>query len=383
MDLLLEFDKIRPFNDSEVPDAINKIINEEQFKDILSFLYRNKNIDEVIQMFKKIKTVSEFQSFFSHYAVREIIRQTSDGLSSSGINKLNNRKPYLFIANHRDIVLDSAIMQTLLVENKHKTSQITFGSNLMSGDLVVNIGKLNKMFTFYRGGTKIQMYKNALLHSGYIRHVLTSIKESIWIAQRDGRTKDGNDKTQIALIKMLTIGRKDFIPALKELNIVPVTISYEYEPCDAKKVQELYISRSGTYKKQPGEDLNSILKGIKGYKGNIHMTFGTPINSFLDEISEKNIAINELTERIINKIDNQTYENYTLWPGNYIAYDIFRKTNKYSNNKYNQEQKNKFLDYVNTKTSPLQGDKEVLKDMFIHMYAMPVINKTNIIKKNK
>lgn len=375
MNLLLEFDKIRPYNNSEVPEAIDRVINEKQFKYILSFLYRNKNKDEVIQMFKKINTVSDFQSLFSHYTVREIIRQTSDGLSFSGIDKLDNNKPYLFVSNHRDIVLDSAIMQVLLIENNHNTSQITFGSNLMSGNLVIDLGKLNKMFTFYRGGSRVEMYKNALLNSEYIRHVLTKKKESVWMAQSDGRTKDGDDKTQAVLIKMLVMGRKDFLSALKELNLVPVTISYEYEPCDAQKVQELYISKSGVYRKQPGEDLNNILRGIKDYKGRIHMTFGTPINYILDKLTDVNISINELTEMIIHKIDNQTYKNYALWPGNYIACDIFRKTNKYSKNKYNQEQKDKFIDYVNTKISTLQGDKEVLTNMFIRMYAMPVVNK--------
>ena len=382
MDLFLEFENIRPYNDNEVTEAIDRIINEESLKYILSFLYSDKTKDEVIQMLKKINTVNDFQSLFSYYAVREIIRKTSDGLSFSGINKLDNCTPYLFIANHRDIVMDSAIMQVILLENNHKTSQITFGSNLISGGFVVDLGKLNKMFTFYRGGTKFQMYKYSLLHSEYIRYVITKRKESIWIAQRDGRTKDGDDKTQAALIKMLAIGSKDFLPALKELNIVPVTISYEYEPCDTRKVQELYISKSEIYKKQPNEDFDSILHGIQDYKGRIHMTFGNPINYILDEIQDENIPINELIEIIINEIDNQTYHNYTIWPGNYIAYDIFSKTNKYYKNKYNQEQKDRFIDYVKTKVSSIRGDNEQLTNMFIRMYAMPVVNKymsSNII----
>lgn len=378
MDFLLEFDKIRPYSDNEVPEAIERIINDIQFRNILSFLYRDKNIDEVIQMFREIKTVSGFQSIFSHYTVREIIRQTSDGLSSSGIEKLDSSTPYLFISNHRDIVLDSAIMQILLVENNHKTSQITFGNNLMSSELVITLGKLNKMFTFYRGGSKLQMYKNAILHSAYIRNSIIKEKESIWIAQRDGRTKDGNDKTQVALIKMLLIGEKSIIPALKELNIVPVTISYEYEPCDIQKVMELYISKHEVYQKQPGEDLNSILKGIKDYKGRIHFTFGKPINWFLDDLKDTNISPNELIDLIINEIDKQIYIDYAAWTGNYIAYDLYYKTNKYFNNKYSQEQKDKFNAYIKSKISNLNGDNEELEKMFIQMYAMPVINKAKV-----
>ncbi len=377
MNLAQEFEKIRPYNDSEVPAAVNRIIKKEQFQYILSFLYSNNDKNEVIKKFKSINTVSDFQSVFSHYAVREVVRKTSDGLSLSGLDKLDNNKPYLFIANHRDIVLDSAIMQILLVENNHKTSQITFGSNLMSGEFIIDLGKLNKMFVFYRGGARIQMYKNALLHSGYMRHVITEEKESIWIAQSDGRTKDGNDKTQEALIKMFAIGRKDFITALREFNIVPVTISYEYEPCDSEKVNELYISKREVYKKQPGEDLDSILKGIKNYKGHIHMSFGTPINSILNKLMGKNLEINELVDIVVDEIDSQIYKNYAIWPGNYIAYDILKKTNKYFKNKYNQEEKDKFIDYINTKTSILQGDKEELTNIFISMYAMPVVNKND------
>jgi hypothetical protein len=375
MDFLLEFDKMRPYNDNEVPEAIERILNDAQFRNILTILYSNKNIDEIIQEFKKINSVLGFQTLFSHYSVREIIRRTSDGLSFSGINNLDNKTPYLFISNHRDIVLDSAIMQALLFENSHKTSQITFGSNLMSSDFVITLGKLNKMFTFYRGGSKLQMYKNALLHSAYIRQVITKKRESIWIAQRDGRTKDGKDKTQVALIKMLLMGEKDLIPALKELNIVPVTISYEYEPCDAQKVQELYISKSEEYRKQPGEDLNSILKGIKDFKGKIHFSFGKPINCFLDDLKDAHISLNEFIDLIIKEIDNQIHNNYVIWPGNYIAYDIYKNTEFYLSIKYNKEEKNKFIDYVKSKISILEGDMKELERMFIRMYAMPVLTK--------
>ncbi|MBT3209293.1 MAG: acyltransferase [Bacteroidetes bacterium] len=374
MNFIQEFEKMRPYIDSEVEDAINRIVKKEEFKNILSFLYENENRNDVIEMFKSIKTISSFQSKFSHYAVREIVRKTSAGLSTSGLEKLDNSKPYLFIANHRDIVLDSAIMQMLLVEYKHKTSQITFGSNLMFGEFVIDLGKLNKMFTFYRGGSKIQMYKNAVLHSEYIRHVISNEKESIWIAQRDGRTKDGNDKTQVALIKMLVMGKKDFLTAIRELYIVPVTISYEYEPCDALKVQELILSKSGEYKKQKNEDINSVLRGIKDYKGKIHMTFGTPINNFLEELPVAGISKNELIDIIIQEINNQTYKNYEIWPRNYIAYDIFTTSNKYFKIKYSQEQKNDFMDYVNSKISTIKGDKSELKNMFTQMYAMPLIN---------
>ena len=373
-----EYEKIRPYRDNEVPAAIERIIREDKIKNILSFLYKGKNEDGIVDTLKTIKTVEEFQNYFSHYAVKEVIRRTSDGLTTSGIEKLDNSKPYLFVANHRDIVMDSAILQTILVDNNHKTSQITFGSNLMSSEFIIDLGKLNKMFTLYRGGSKIQRYRNALLHSKYIRQVITQEKESIWIAQRDGRTKDGDDKTQIGLINMFTMGRKDIIPALKKLNIVPVSISYEYEPCDAQKIQELYSSRDGEYNKQADEDLKSVLCGINNSKGHINLTFGTVLNQFLDKLETTDISIKEKIELILNEIDTQIYKNYSLWPGNYVAYDLFMKKDRFIETKYNQDQKDQFLAYISSKLSNLKGDIEELKNMFIKMYAMPVVNRLKI-----
>ncbi len=377
-----KFNKIRPYNDSEVSDAINRIINEKSFRKIISFLYKDKNINDILKSFKNVATVNEFQFLFSHYAVNEIIRRTFDKLYCSGIENLDTNKVYLFVANHRDIVLDSAIMQALLVKNNHKTSQITFGSNLMFNDFIVDLGKLNKMFTFYRGGTKTQIYKNALLHSEYIRHVITEKKESIWIAQRDGRTKNGDDRTQIALIKMFVMGKKKKRQILEKLNIVPVTISYEFEPCDAQKIQELYISKRGTYKKQKLEDLNNIINGITDYKGRVHMAFGIPVNDCNKQLP-KNINNNDFINTIVENINYQTHKNYHIWERNYIAFDIINKTNKYLGSKYKIEQKDKFIDYVNRKTKKLDGNKYELSNMLFSMYAMPVINKNNIENRQK
>lgn len=379
MDFALKYEEMRPYNDNEVPGVIERIIKEDRFLDVLSFLYNSK--EEGVRTIEKVKTTSEFQSAFSHIAVRKIVELTSENLTFSGLEELDNSKPYLFIANHRDIVLDSAIMQLMLIENGHKTSQITFGSNLMSDKFIVDLGKLNKMFTIYRGGSKIQMYRNALLHSGYIRHVLTEKRESAWIAQRNGRTKDGDDKTQVGMVKMLTIGRKDLYPALMELNIVPVTISYEYEPCDAQKVQEVYISRSKPYKKKQDEDMDSILRGIKGYKGKIHITFGTPLNNIFNESSFADMPYEEIINEIVHEIDCQIYKGFALCPGNYIAYDIYMQSGKYFKNKYDQEQKEAFVDYVNKKISTLQGDKEELTKLFLGIYAIPVINKNKVEDK--
>lgn len=372
---------MRPYNDSEVADAIARLIKSKNINDILTFLYSERNEAEVLNEFKQINTVSEFQNFFSDYAVKEILKKTSDGLTTSGLENVDPKKACLFIANHRDIVLDSAIMQTILLEGNMQTSQITFGENLMSNDFIIDLGKLNKMFTFYRGGSNIKLYRNAKLHSEYIRKVITKENESVWIAQRDGRTKNGDDKTQLALIKMLAMCGDNAKQVLMDLNIVPVVVSYEYEPCDAQKVQELYHSKAGSYKKAPGEDLNSILSGIKGYKGQVHMAFGTPLNKKLSTLNTIENDANGLFDQVIKELDTQVYQNFELWPNNYIAVDILAGRNKYLNKNYTKKQKDNFVKYIANKISDLDGDIQELENLFLKLYAMPVNNAACVKKE--
>jgi len=366
------FDKLRPYNDFEAKSAIARVVDNTEFKKVLNFLYFNENFDDIISSFKKIETVSEFQSKFSDYAIKKILKLTSKGLKISGLENLDKSKPYLFIANHRDVVLDSAIMQVALLNNGYRTSQITFGSNLMTNDFIVDLGKLNKMFTFYRGGSKLRIYKNALLHSAYMKNVLINENESIWIAQSDGRTKDGNDRTQKSLIKMLMVGRKDYLEALREFNVVPVTISYELEPCDYLKVYELYMSNLENYTKDEGEDFNSILTGIKGEKGEVNIVFGKPINNSLHDL--ENVEFNDLATMVCDEIDFQVYKSYVLQKWNYVAWDMFKNSDIYLNDKYNQDDKYKFLKYMDNQLGKLKVDNSEFKNIFINMYANPVIN---------
>jgi hypothetical protein len=376
----LDFEKLRPYNDNEVEAAVKRIVNNQTFREVLSFLYRDEPVEKVIERLLKMQTIYEFQRNFSQYAVEEVVRRTANVLTDSGIDGLSANRPYLFIANHRDIVLDSAILQTILFKYEHKTSEITFGSNLMESQLVIDLGKLNKMFTLYRGGSKLQMYKNAALHSSYIRHTIQQKKESIWIAQRDGRTKDGDDKTHLALIKMLVMGKKNLVNALSTLNIVPLSISYEFEPCDDLKVQETYISKREPYKKKPGEDMNSILQGITSYKGNIHIAFGRPLNNILESFHRLSVPDNEFIAMVADEIDNQLHKNFKLWPNNFIAYDLLNNAKQYENVEYTDEMKQAFEKYAEEKISNLAGEKNELRELFYTIYAKPV---ENMKKANK
>ncbi|MCK6648240.1 MAG: 1-acyl-sn-glycerol-3-phosphate acyltransferase, partial [Bacteroidia bacterium] len=287
---------------------------------------------------------------------------------------------YLFIANHRDILLDSAILQILLFEHGHDTSEITFGDNLMEQGFITDFGRLNRMFTVKREGTARELYDISKKLSAYIRHTILEKKVSVWIAQRNGRTKDGFDQTQTGLLKMINIsGNGNFVESFKEVKIVPLTISYEYEPCDALKVQELYLSSLHTkYVKAPGEDLNSIITGIVQPKGRIHMTVGKPIIEELEEIN-KSENENDKIKQLANLIDKQIYSDFKLWPVNYIAYDLLANGNKYEK-QYSPVEKENFIQYIEKNIEKLKGEKEALYNLFIKMYAAPVLNKESITK---
>lgn len=366
-----QFELMRPYFDSEQKEAVVRLTSDPLFKRISEHIYPETPLNEVIKKIRGFNSIAEFQLGFMHYAVKQIIQSSTNGLTVEGLEKLEREKPYLFVANHRDIVLDSTFMQLALVEAGYKTSQITFGSNLMINQFVIDLGKLNKMFTIYRGGSKIQMYRNALLHSAYIRQVICKQKDSVWIAQRNGRTKDGNDKTQSALIKMFIGNDKQSIKSLQELNIVPVAISYEWEPCSRQKVAELFHSRDKEYVKRPGEDLDSILSGILNQKGHIHLSFGNPVNTFLERQSPSN---NDIADDVAQYIDNEIYSHYKLHANNYIAYDLLNQESTFTP-KYTPQQKEEFM---KTMQKHLEwgstADMELLKQMYLNMYANPVKN---------
>jgi hypothetical protein len=328
--------------------------------------------EEAFAKADKVNNNMDFQLEFMHQAIRVIVERSSTGLSFSGFENLDPNKAYLFIANHRDILLDSAILQILLVEQGFKTTEITFGDNLMQGGFVNDFGKLNRMFTVIREGNNRELYEISQKLSTYIRHTLVEKNVSVWIAQRNGRTKDGSDMTQNGLIKMLNLsGGKNFTESVKQLNIVPLSISYEYEPCDDLKVQETYLSSlHSKYLKAPGEDLNSIISGIKQQKGRIHMHVGMPIENELIEI-EKKTNENEKIKELAAFIDEQIYNNYKLWPVNYIAWDIANESDEYRSF-YTDTERENFIAYIKQKTVKLKGDDLTLFNLFIVMYSNPL-----------
>ncbi|MBI3520286.1 MAG: 1-acyl-sn-glycerol-3-phosphate acyltransferase [Bacteroidetes bacterium] len=369
------FETLRPYYDSESAEVMKRIAHYDAYHKAMAYLWPNMTKEEMISKALHTKSPYEFQTGYMRDAIWKIVNSTSTGLSWSGLEHLDRDKAYLYVANHRDILLDSAILQIILDKEEFETSEITFGSNLMDQGFITDFGRMNRMFTVKREGNVKELYDISRQLSAYIRHTIIDKNSSVWIAQRNGRTKDGNDTTQTGLLKMLNLsGDSNFEKSFSELHIVPLTISFEYEPCDALKTQELYLSSLHTkYVKAPGEDLNSILTGIKQPKGKIHVAFGKPLQEELKEI-DKSSNENEKIKLLAAYIDKQIYHNYKLHPVNYIAYDLLNHTNVFENS-YTVKEKEDFIHYVTSKISGLNGEQDVLQNLFMALYANPVINK--------
>ncbi len=369
------FELLRPYYDTETEEVMKRIAVDPTYHQAMAYLWPHMSREDAVQKALDTKSPFEFQIGYMHHAIWTIVNTTSTGLSYSGIEKLDRDKSYLFVANHRDILLDSAILQIILDKEGFSTSEITFGSNLMEQGFITDFGKMNRMFMVKREGNVKELYDISRQLSAYLRHTILDKNVSVWIAQRNGRTKDGNDLTQTGLLKMLNMsGGKDFKKNFTELNIVPLTISFEYEPCDALKVQELYLSSlHSKYVKSPGEDLNSILTGIKQPKGKIHLAFGTPLRTELEEIDQTKNE-NEKIRLLAVAIDKQIHQHYKLYAVNYIAYDLLHETNVFESS-YSSEEKEHFLAYIQSHIEKLNGEKDALKALFLKLYAFPVANK--------
>ena len=369
------FEDIRPFYDGEAKEVLQRIVANPLFYKLIHYLWPEMTKEEVAEKVNRVNSNLDFQLEFMHKAIRTIVSRSSSGLTFSGIEHLDRNDAYLFVANHRDILLDSAILQIILVENNFSTSEITFGNNLMEDGFITDFGRLNRMFKVEREGTSKELYEISKKLSAYVRHTIVNKKTSAWIAQRNGRTKDGIDLTQTGLLKMLNLsGSNSFDNNFKQLKIVPLTISYEYEPCDVLKTRELYLSSlHSKYQKAPGEDLNSILTGINQPKGRIHLSFGKPILEDLNYDSES-INENEKVKCLSALIDQRIHTNYKLWPVNYIAADLLGETSKYSS-KYSEQEKLEFVKYASESVAKTGFSEDSIHQLFLKIYANPVISK--------
>lgn len=375
-----KFDDIRPYNPDEVPAAMQRIAESDGFPIVASFVFPDQDIKKLRTMVANLKTTEEFQSKVMAQFNEQVIKRSTTEFNVEGIDTLQKDVPYLYVSNHRDIVLDSSLLQYKLHSLGFQTTEITFGANLMCMPLIIDIGKSNKMFRVERGGTPKEFYRCSLHLSEYIRHVITEKHSSVWIAQRNGRTKDGLDKTDQGIIKMFGMSRNDDkIKSLAELNIIPVSVSYEWESCDYLKAFELYISRNQKYIKRPGEDVTSILTGITQPKGRVHFEICPQIRE--EELSAFDcMTANEYHQQVARLIDQRIISHYRLWPNNYIAHDMLYGTNTYRE-LYTDEEKQLFVEHMAVLNQMAQleqyevTDLDALYDIFLGIYANPVNQK--------
>jgi len=370
-----EFDDIRPYYDSEVPAAMERISNSEFFGLLCTYVYPGRRMADIREMMLSFRTKREFQHEVMMRVSEQIVARSIDEYQCTGIDKIDKDKNYLYVSNHRDIMLDACLLQYSLVQAGFETSQITFGANLMSSQLTIDIGRSNKMFRVERGGKLKDFYMSSRHLSDYIRHVIRDVHESVWIAQRNGRTKDGCDHTDQGIIKMFGLSMpEDKIRGLAELNITPVSVSYEWESCDILKALELYETRkTGSYFKKPGEDNNSILTGIVQYKGSVNFAICDPITTD-DLMPFNNLTNNEYHKSVARLIDKRINDAYRLFPNNYIAHDMRYGQQRYRD-KYTEEQKQSFVKHLEKLNDFDVDEPDVLKDIFLGIYANPVNSK--------
>ena len=372
-----KFADIRPYIQDEIIPALNRIARHPLLSPIMSYLFPDKNPEDMRRLIASLKSVDEFQSKVMFSSIKKIVSDTSRTLSYAGLDKLKDNKKHLFISNHRDILLDSGIIQVIFHMNGIQTSEMAVGDNLITDPFIEDVARSNKMIRVGRSKNARELYSSSLNLSEYIRKRICEDGSSIWIAQRNGRTKDGVDLTEQGLLKMLEMsGSGDFVKDFDELSIIPVSISYEYEPCDLLKTKELYVSRRKKYVKIPGEDLNSIITGIMQFKGNIHINFCQPVT--YNELSNcAQLEKNEKFKSLSEMIDNRIIDSYQLWRSNYIAYDLLFSRDKYADN-YTSAEKNSFISYLKYKLSDTDGNPKEMEEIFLSLYANPVLSKERI-----
>lgn len=367
------FIDIRPYYNEELPYVVNRMLQNPKFVNSLTNFMPDVPLNVLVKRIRKISDVNELQKKVYGQIIHTFEDRSIDELTIAGYDELPKDKAYLFIANHRDIIMDSAIMQEYLMSIGETTCLSGIGDNLLSSQIFTDVAKTGNMFTITRSGNARQMVTNSKLVSEYIHTNICHNHKSVWIAQRNGRTKDGLDKTQQSVLKMFCMSRKnsDIYQHIKELNIVPLTISYEYEPCDQMKARELILTQKNKkYVKAPDEDYRSITTGIFAYKSRVHLQFGRPINDDIDE-SLQFSCDNERILYLCSLIDKQMYANYHLWPTNYIAYDLLNNSTDHQS-EYTELNKRDFNQHIRKQANIDDVSYYKMKQQLLTLYANPV-----------
>ncbi|MCZ8330270.1 MAG: 1-acyl-sn-glycerol-3-phosphate acyltransferase [Flavobacterium sp.] len=369
-----KFDSIRPFYDAEVNEAICNSVNHPMMKAIMDFTF--PDVDDTIwkEQLKRTHSIRDFQCNFIYQSVQKVLQKSSEGLTTSGFEKLEKNTSYLFISNHRDIILDTSLLNVSLFDHGLVMTASAIGDNLVKKDFLKTLSRLNRNFLVQRGLPPRELLESSKLMSEYIGQLLLRENRSVWIAQREGRTKDGNDATHSGVLKMLGMGSDEpnLIDYFKKIKIVPVSISYEYDPTDALKMPQLMAEANAVkYIKEKNEDFITLISGIIGQKKRIHIHVGDILEKELDYISTEFDNSNKQIQALAQVIDDSILQSYKLWPTNYIAYDLLHKSETYAAF-YTENEKSLFERRLEMR---IDENNPQMMESFLLMYANPVVNK--------
>lgn len=369
-----KFDAIRPFYDSEINEALIKIMDHPMMKALMNFAFPGVEDSHWKEQLSKTHSTRDFQCNFIYQALMQVLQKTSDGMTTSGFENLEPNTSYLLISNHRDIILDTSLLNACLFDNGLVMTASAIGDNLVQKEFLYTLSKLNRNFLVQRGLSPREMLQSSKLLSEYIAQLLLRENRSVWIAQREGRTKDGNDATHQGVLKMLGMGsdEENLMDYFKKVKIVPVSISYEYDPTDALKIPQLMAeANKEIYIKDKNEDFMTLMSGIMGQKKRIHIHVGKVLNEELDLIKAEFDNTNKQIQALAQVMDDSILQSYKLWPTNYIAYDILHQTDKYKNF-YTENEKSLFERRLEMR---IDENDDIQCKGFLAMYANPVVNK--------
>lgn len=382
-ELLKPFDAIRPFEPEELPEVFERLLGNAQFAQVVAYVFKDVPFDMLAQKMRACKTNLEFQVAFCYPFIKGLLQKASLGCDMN-VDAIDMEKRYTFVSNHRDIVLDSALLDVLLVDAGCKTTcEIAIGDNLLSLPWVKDLVRINKSFIVERSVSLRQMLLSSKRLSDYMHLVIAQKHDNVWIAQREGRAKDSNDRTQESIIKMMVMGGEgSLVERLKGLHIVPLAISYEYDPCDFLKAQEFQLKRDiADWKKGPMDDVVSMQTGIMGYKGHIHYDAAPCIDAWLDTL-DPDMPKADFFKAVATHIDEEVFRRYRLYPSNYVALDELEGTTAYAD-RYTAEQKAQFDGYIAQQMAKIQlpdKDEAFLRERLLTMYANPARNQKQLLK---
>ena len=382
-ELLKPFDAIRSFEPEELPEVFERLLGNAQFAQVVAYVFKDVPFDMLAQKMRACKTNLEFQVAFCYPFIKGLLQKASLGCDMN-VDAIDMEKRYTFVSNHRDIVLDSALLDVLLVDAGCKTTcEIAIGDNLLSLPWVKDLVRINKSFIVERSVSLRQMLLSSKRLSDYMHLVIAQKHDNVWIAQREGRAKDSNDRTQESIIKMMVMGGEgSLVERLKGLHIVPLAISYEYDPCDFLKAQEFQLKRDiADWKKGPMDDVVSMQTGIMGYKGHIHYDAAPCIDAWLDTL-DPDMPKADFFKAVATHIDEEVFRRYSLYPSNYVALDELEGTTAHAD-RYTAEQKAQFDGYIAQQMAKIQlpnKDEAFLRERLLTMYANPARNQEQLLK---